>query len=163
MIFISIALILAVTATSSPAAPPSAAAPEAGPSAPATPVAPPAEPPAPRATSDPATYGFRFIPAAPKDPQAEPLIYAVYLNDRTLHSGGTIRIKVVTTPDVVKVVSRGGGRGGPIAEIAPGDFEASGALPVIPLIAQGATVNLQFVATGADGKSVTVTVPVRLR
>ncbi len=160
MIFISIALILAVSATASPAPLPSASTPEARPSAPAS---LPAEPPTPRATGDPATYGFRFIPPAPKDPQAEPLIYAVYLNDRTLHSGGTIRIKVVTTPDVVKVVSRGGGRGGPIAEIAPGDFEASGPLPVIPLIAQGATVNLQFVATGADGKSVTVTVPVRLR
>jgi hypothetical protein len=121
------------------------------------------EPPAPNASPSPDPYRYRFVPRQPDhvDPDA-PQIFAVYLNDRKLRSGGPIAIKVLTSENVVKVVSRSNGREGIVPAIAPGDFEASSKLPKIPFIAAGMTTLLEFVASTADGKSVSVKVPVKL-
>jgi len=70
---------------------------------------------------------------------------------------------VTTSPDVVKVVSRNGGREGVIPEVVPGDFEAASKLPKVPFIASGMTLDLEFVATGASGAKTTVRVPVKLK
>jgi hypothetical protein len=163
------------TATVAPSAEPSTlASPEPGAATSPLPAESPtaAESPLPAATSLPTpaphatpsvVYGYRFIPHLPKNPQpGQPLIYAVYLNAGTLRSGGPIDIKVNTTEDVVKVVSRGGSRAGTLSQVASGDFEANSKLPQIPLIAQGATIDLQFTASNADGKTFTVVVPVKL-
>jgi hypothetical protein len=126
------------------------------------PPTPPAASPAASPTADP--YAYRFVPRQPDHPAAGiPQIFAVYLNDQTLHSGGLILIKVATSPDVIRVVSRSGGREGVLQQAGPGDFEANSKLPKIPFIAEGMTTLLEFIASNADGKSVSVKVPVKLR
>ncbi len=91
-----------------------------------------------------------------------PQIFAVYLNDKKLRSQGPIDIKVATSPNVVKVISRSGGQVGVIPMVAAGDFEANSKLPKVPFIAQGVTVFLEFVATGPSGTTTSVRVPVQL-
>jgi len=131
------------------------------PSAAAEPVPGPSVTPSASATRDP--YKYRFVPRQPAVSEpGTPQIFAIFLNDQTLHGGGVIEIKVVTSPDVVKLISRSNGRQGVLPAIAPGDFEAISRLPKIPFIAAGMTTLLEFVAFTADGKSVSVKVPVKL-
>jgi len=144
----------APAATELPSAPPSGA-PTALPSAPAS--------AQPAATATPSPYHYRFVPhraahPAPGDPQ----IYAVYLNDKKLHSLGPIDIRVETSPEVVKVVNHNNGHDDVVPLVAPGVFVATGRLPKLPFIAEGMTVDLQFIATTADGRKTSVSVPVRL-
>ncbi len=118
----------------------------------------------PAASETPIPYTYRFVPSQPTNPApGTPAIYAVYLNDKKLHSQGPIDIKVSTSPDVVKVVSRSGGQEGVIPMVAPGDFEANSKLPKVPFIASGMTIYLDFVATGPTGIKTTVRVPVQLK
>lgn len=104
-------------------------------------------------------YKYRFVPRNSAR-AGEPTIYAVYMNDKKLHSLGQINIKVATSHDVVRVVSRSNGREGILPLIAPGDFEATSTLPKIPFIAAGMTVEIEFIATTATGRSAIVRVPV---
>jgi hypothetical protein len=96
---------------------------------------------------------------APGDPQ----IYAVYLNDYVLRSKGPILIRVFTNADVVKVISRSNGREGIVPKEAPGQFYAASVLPPIPFIASGMSIDLEFVASNAAGKTTSVSVPLKLR
>jgi len=105
------------------------------------------------------SYKYRFVPRNSAR-AGEPTIYAVYMNDKKLHSLGQINIKVATSHDVVRVVSRSNGREGILPLIAPGDFEATSTLPKIPFIAAGMTVEIEFIATTATGRSAIVRVPV---
>ncbi len=115
------------------------------------------------ATPSVSPYGYRFVPRQPAHPApGEPQIFAVYLNEKKLRSKGPIRIKVETSHDVVKVVSRSNGREGNLVLVAAGDFEATSVLPKIPFIAAGMSVDLEFVAIGADGRRTSVRVPVTL-
>ena len=107
------------------------------------------------------TYNYRFVPRNSAR-AGEPKIYAVYLNEKKLRSLGPIDIKVATTPDVVKVVSRSNGREGIIPLVTSGTFEATSVLPKIPFIAAGMTLEIEFIATTASGRSATVRVPVLL-
>jgi hypothetical protein len=181
-----VALVAAPSPTPSPGptspapispAPAGSAAPSTSPSAGAT-VIPSAAPTAfssaspqaspggatPAASDTPVPYTYRFVPRQPDNPApGTPAIYAVYLNDKKLHSQGPIDIKVTTSPEVVKVVSRSGGQEGVIPMVAPGDFEANSKLPKVPFIASGMTVYLDFVATGPTGIKTTVRVPVQLK
>jgi hypothetical protein len=142
------------------------ASPLPAPSASAMPAASASVPPpsgTPAATTAPEAYKYRFVPHQPSHPDAgTPQIFAVYLNDQTLHSQGPIQIKVTTSPNVVKVVTENGSRQGVIPQIVPGDFETNSKLPKVPFIASGMTLFLKFDATTADGASVTVRVPVKL-
>lgn len=118
---------------------------------------------APSSTTSPSPYSYRFVPRQPAHvTPGTPQIFAVYLNSKQLHSQGPILIKVSTSPDVVKVVSRSGSQEGLIPMVAPGDFEANSKLPKIPFIAAGVTVDLQFIATGPSGEKTTVSVPVKI-
>ncbi len=142
------------TPTAAPATP-ATAAPTLTPTA----VAPPA--PATAPTVNP--YKYRYVPRYRANRAADaPQIFAVYLNDKQLHSLGPIRIRVETTENVVKVVSRSNGRDGTIPPVAPGRFEATSVLPKIPFIAAGMSLDLQFIATTAAGKTSIVRVPVLL-
>jgi hypothetical protein len=144
------------------------------PSAPAQPPAPEtsplpspgvssSEPPEPVASPSPDPYKYTFVPRQPDHVDTDaPQILIVYLNDRKLRSRGPIMIKVVTSQNVVKVVTRSNGHEGLVPAVAPGDFEANSTLPKIPFIAAGMTTLLEFVAFTADGKSVSVKVPVKL-
>ena len=115
------------------------------------------------ATATPSPYHYRFVPHQPAHLAAgDPQIFAVYLNDKQLRSLGPIDIRVETSPEVVKVVSRSNGRDGIVPLVAPGVFVANGRLPKIPFIAEGMSLDIQFIATTADGRKVTVGVPVRL-
>ncbi len=129
-----------MTASTLPSIAPSASAPTT------------AKPPAP-------AYKYRFVPRNSAR-AGEPTIYAVYMNDKKLHSLGQINIKVATSHDVVRVVSRSNGREGILPLVAPGDFEATSTLPKIPFIAAGMTVEIEFIATTATGRSAIVRVPV---
>jgi hypothetical protein len=114
-------------------------------------------------TASPVPYLYRFVPHQPDHVTPDtPQIFAVYLNDKKLRSQGPIDIKVATSPNVVKVISRSGGQVGVIPMVAAGDFEANSKLPKVPFIAQGVTVFLEFVATGPSGTTTSVRVPVQL-
>lgn len=129
----------------------------------ATPVPTPTPTATPAPAATPSPYAYRFVPHQPAHlAPGQPQIFAVYLNAKTLRSHGPIRMKVETSPDVVKVVSRSNGREGTLALIAAGDFEAASVLPKIPFIAAGMSVDLEFVAIGADGRRTVVRVPVTL-
>ena len=120
-----------------------------------------AAPPTPAPTPTPPSYKYRFVPRGALR-AGEPKIYAVYLNDKKLRSLGPINIKVATTPDVVRVISRSNGREGIIPLVIPGDFEATSILPKIPFIAAGMTLEIEFIATTANGRTAIVRVPVLL-
>lgn len=162
--------VVAQAATPAPVATPTSGAsalPSATPAPVVTPVTPtPTPTPTPAHVSPPPTsapYGYRFVPRQPSHLAAgQPQIFAVYLNEKKLRSHAPIRIKVETSPDVVKVVSRSNGREGIVPLIAAGDFEATSVLPKIPFIAAGMSVELEFIATGPDGRKATVRVPVTL-
>lgn len=140
----------AAAATAAPAAEASAEATQASPS------------PTPEAS--PMPYAYRFVPRQPDNPApGTPQIFAVYLNDKKLHSLGPFDIKVATSPDVVKVVTGSGGQDGDLAMVAPGDFEATSKLPKVPFIAKGMIIYLQVIATGQSGVKTTVRVPVQLQ
>lgn len=153
------------TASVSPAAPSAPAVPEASALPAASPLpAPKAATPLPALTATPSPYKYRYVPGQPAHPgPGVPQIFAVYLNDDQLHSGGPILIKVTTSPDVVKVVSRNGGHEGVVPLVSPGDFEAVSKLPKVPFIAEGMTLDLEFVATSSSGMKTSVRVPVKLK
>jgi len=120
----------------------------------------PVEPIAPAS----AEYPYRFVPAQPATYAAgAPQIFAVYLNSHTLVSHGPIQIRVVTSGNVVKLVTHSNGQTGTVPKVRAGDFEAKSKLPAIPFIASGITTTLEFEATSASGKTVTVGVPVSLK
>lgn len=135
------------------------AGPSISPSVGATAIPAPVGTTAPTAT--PLAYKYRFVPHN-GGRAGGPTIYAVYMNDKKLRSLGPINIKVSTTPDVVKVVSRSNGREGIVPLITPGNFEATSTLPKIPFIAAGMTLEIEFIATTATGRTAIVRVPVLL-
>jgi hypothetical protein len=148
----------AAPAPTSQPAPPASTAPSLGPSG-----APSAPAPAATTSPSPSPYRYRFVPRQPDHPEpGATQILAVSLNDQQLHSRGPIAIKVETSPDVVKVVSKNGSQEGNIPMIAPGDFEAASTLPKIPFIARGISIRLEFIATAANGQTATVKVPVKI-
>jgi len=90
------------------------------------------------------------------------VIVAIYLNSQRLRSEGPILIKVDTNEAVVKVVSRSNGHEGGLPRVRSGEFEAVGKVPKLPAIAHGMTVDLEFIATSADGRKTSVRVPIKL-
>jgi hypothetical protein len=108
-------------------------------------------------------YKYRFTPAPnPAAASGSPEILEVDLNDKQLTPHGKIAMRVLTSPDVVKVITRSNGREGPLQQIGPGEFIANGSIPGIPFIAHGWKINIEFVATTADGRTTSVKVPVTL-
>lgn len=117
--------------------------------------------PIPAPSSD---YPYRFVPSQPASlATGAPQIFAVFLNSKSLVSHGPIAIRVVTSGNVVKLETNSNGQTGNVPKIRPGIFEAKSTLPAIPFIAAGVTTTLDFVATSASGKKVTVGVPVQLK
>ena len=107
---------------------------------------------------------YHFVPHPPAHMEpGDPQIYEVDLNDYVLRSKGPILIRVFTNADVVKVVSRSNGRDGVVPKEGPGRFYAASVLPPIPFIASGMSIDLEFVASNAAGKTTSVRVPLKLR
>ena len=96
-------------------------------------------------------------------PPGSPQILEVDLNSNVLKAQGDIDIRVLTSPDVVKVVSRSGGHSGEVHKVGDGEFVAAGKLPKLPFFVGGVSFNLEFIASTGDGRSTSVTVPVKLR
>jgi hypothetical protein len=105
----------------------------------------------------PLNYRTVFKPPATADP-AQPVILEIDLNEKVLHA--VIAIRVVTSENVVKVISRSNGRTGEITRVGPGEFEVAAKLPKVPF---AWNVTLEFVATTADGRSTSVKIPVRVK
>ncbi len=142
----------AAAPTPTPAATPSNA-PSAGPS------------PAPSPSSSPSANPFAYIVTPSPPPAGAPRIVEIALNDRVLHAGGMLLVRVTTSTDVTAVVARTWGREIAIPRGAPGYFAGQEQLPgtsVIPSFLLNRTYPIDFVARAADGRSTTVTVPVRL-
>ncbi|HZO93427.1 MAG TPA: hypothetical protein VFB22_06620 [Candidatus Baltobacteraceae bacterium] len=156
-----------VTPTPVPSAPagspPPSAAPSGAPQTPGGPATPTPAATAPPPLASPSPNPFRYV-VAPADPPASgPRIVQIALNDQTLHQGGPLMVRVTTSPDVTSVVARALGREIGIPESSPGIFAGMQQLPTgLPFFLLNRTYQVSFVATTADGRSASYTVPVRL-
>jgi hypothetical protein len=123
-----------------------------------TPV-PPTPTPQPSATPN----LFNYVVAPTPGPSGAPQIVEIALNDRVLHQGGMLLVKVTTSPDVATVVARTMGREIIVPQGAPGYFAGQEQLPGgIPFFLLNRTYQIEFVATTADRRATTFTMPVRL-
>jgi hypothetical protein len=105
------------------------------------------------------TYSYVFVPTVP---QSDPRIFKVELNSDRLQAGGSIAIRVTTTPDVVAVETGNGPRSGQLTQISPGVFTTLSTLPRLGGLAT-IKISLHFVSKTTDGRSSSVDVPVHYR
>jgi len=142
-----------------PTPPPLASAapsPAPSPAASTTPI-----PPSPQPSTTPNPFSYVVTPSPA--PAAGPRIVEIALNDKVMHMGGMLLVKVTTSPDVTAIVARTMGRQLGIPQAAPGLFAGQQQLPSgIPSWLLNRTYHIEFVATTADGHSVSYTIPVRL-
>jgi hypothetical protein len=108
------------------------------------------------AFADDPTYGYVFLPPATS---GTPRIRKVELNSDELHAGGTIAIRVTTTPDVVAVVTGSGKHQGTLERVGRGVFRGDSTLPHLGGFLR-VRVKLHFSATTADGREADAEVPV---
>ena len=157
-------LLVALMQTSPAPQPPPAPAPTAAPTAAPSPIAtttpvPPSPTPQPSATPSAFTYVVDPTPG----PSGAPRIIEIALNDRVLHKGGMLLVKVTTSPDVTAVVARTMGHEIAIPQGAPGYFAGQQQLPDgIPFFMLNRTYQVEFVATTADGRNTVFALPLRL-
>jgi len=119
--------------------------------------------PSPGAVASPAANPFRYVVAPPDPPAASPRIVEIALNDKTLHQGGSLLVRITTSPDVTAVVARTLGREIGIPQSSPGVFAGMQQLPTgIPFFLLNRTYQVDFVASTADGRSASYTLPIRL-
>ena len=107
---------------------------------------------------------FTYV-VAPPPPAAgnAPRIVEIAANDRVLHKGGMLLVRVTTSPDVARVLARTMGHEIYIPQMSPGVFSGQEQLPTgIPFFMLNRTYQIEIVATTADGRSASFTVPVRL-
>jgi len=142
---------------------PPVASPAPSPAATTTPVPPSPAPasPSPQPSGSPSPFTYVVSPAP--GPSGAPRIVEIALNDRVLHKGGPLLVRVTTSPDVTSVVARTMGRELGIPQGGPGYFSGQDQLPSsIPLFLLNRTYQIEFVAATADGRSTSYTLPVRL-
>ncbi|MEA2688564.1 MAG: hypothetical protein QOD51_1171 [Candidatus Eremiobacteraeota bacterium] len=148
-----------------PPAPPPVATPAPAPAATTTPIPPTPTPapatPAPQASASP--NPFAYVVAPGPGPAGAPRILEIALNDRVLHKGGLLLVRITTSTDVTTVVARTMGHEIAVPQGAPGYFAGQEQLPSgIPFFLLGRSYQVEFVATTADGRSTTYSLPVRL-
>ncbi len=140
-------------------APAASATPAPQPTATSTPV--PTPTPAP--TSVPTPNPFTYVVAPSPGPAGSPRIVEIALNDRVMHKGGILLVRVTTSPDVTAVVARTMGHEIGIPQGAPGYFAGQEQLPSdIPFFLLNRTYQIDFVASTADGRRTTYSMPLRL-
>ncbi len=148
-----------------PPAPPPALTPAPAPTATTTPAPPaptltPAPTPTPPATPNPFQY---VVPIPLPAPNVAPRITEIAANDRILHKGGLLLVRITTSQDVTRVIARTWNHEIGIPQISPGVFSGQETLPSnIPFFMLNRTYQIEIVATTADGRSASYTVPVRL-
>lgn len=107
----------------------------------------------------PTPYLYVYVPPASVPPSK---ILEIDLNDKTLHAPGEVRVRVLTTTDVVSVVVRAMGREISVPRVIPGLFAAEDKIPHVPFFLRGHTYDVDFIAASGDGKSTTITLPIDL-
>lgn len=159
---------------SPPATPPSEtapiAAPQSLPSSPPSPSAatpPPTSGPAPAAPSpSPPVNPFSYIINPPPTPATNPdgpHILQVAINDRRIHAGGPLLVRVVTSANVVGVEARALGRFIAIPQNAPGIFALAYTMPGgIPFWLLNRNYDIVIAAATADGRQTSVSFPMLL-
>jgi hypothetical protein len=144
-----------------PNAPPATAQPATpapSPAATTTPV-PPSPSPQPSGAPNP----FAYVVAPAPGPTGAPRIVEIAINDKVLHAGGMVLVKVTTSTDIVALVARTMGKEMGIPQASPGVFAGQQALPGgIPFFLLNRTYQIEFVATTADGRTISYSIPVRL-
>lgn len=129
---------------------------------PIPPTPPPAPTPTPLPTATPPHFGYVVDPSP--GPSGLPQIVEVSINDRTLHAGGMVLIKVTTSADVTSLFARTMGHQIGIPLIAPGVFAGQTQLPdQIPFFLLNRTYPIDFVATTSDGRTTTTSLPITLQ
>ncbi len=163
VLFVALAA-AAVSAQPGPSPSPSASsAPAAEPLA--TPAGPPSAAPSPAPTSP-----YHYIWTAPRanPPSPYPGLHApdireIDLSGQTLVTPGELRVRVLTSSDVVSVVAHTLGREIGIPRSDTGVFTLDANIPQVPSFLAGRTYDVDFVAAVPDGRSVTVTLPLGLQ
>jgi hypothetical protein len=119
--------------------------------------------PIPGAPSSPTPNPFTYVVAPQPGPSGAPRILEIALNDRVLHKGGMLLVRVTTSIDVTGLVARTLGHEVVIPQGAPGYFAGQQQLPSgIPFFLLGRDYQVEFVATTADGRTATYSLPIRL-
>jgi hypothetical protein len=117
--------------------------------------------PAPQASATPNLFNYVVEPSP--GPSGTPRFVQIALNEKTLHRGGMLLVRITTSPDVTTVVARTMGHEIAIPQGAPGYFAGQEQLPSsIPFFLLNRTYQVDFVASTADGRSATYSLPVRL-
>lgn len=110
-----------------------------------------------------ASAGYRYVITPTPNaaaPPGGPIIRQVALNKRHFRSHDEIRMKVLTSSDIVKVTNHELGHGGTLRKISDGVFEGSGRVTGIPFFLKKSHVDMHYTATTASGETITVTAPV---
>jgi len=106
-------------------------------------------------------YAYVVTPSRKAKPRSgEPRILRVQLNKQRFSSRDEIDMEVLTSPNVVRVVTRELNHGGTLHKAAPGVFRAHGPLTGLPSFVHGMHVTLHFTATTAGGDATSVNAPV---
>jgi len=146
-----------------PVAPPAqTATPAPVPTSTTTPV-PPTPAPSAAPTASPTPNPFTYVVEPSPGPAGAPRILEIAINDRVIHKGGLLLVRVTTSPDVTGVICRAMGHEIAIPMGAPGYFAGQEQIPnAIPGFLLNRTYQIEFVASTADGRSTVFAVPIRL-
>jgi len=121
----------------------------------------PLPPMTPSPVPSPTLFGYVVDP--PLDANATPRIVEIAINDRTLHQGQILLVKITTSTDVTALIARTMGHQIGIPIMSPGVFAGQQQLPSgIPSFLLNRNYQIEFVATTADGKTTVFAVPLRL-
>jgi hypothetical protein len=155
-------LLLALAPAPSPMPLPGPAAQNATPApAPASTTTPAPPTPTPQPSTSPNLFNYVVAPAP--GPGTGPQIVEIALNDRVIHKGGMLLVRVTTSTDVTAVIARTMGHEITVPQGAPGYFAGQEQMPSgIPFFLLNRTYQIEFVATTADGRSIAYTMPIRL-
>jgi hypothetical protein len=153
-------LLLALAPAPSPLPLPGPAAQNATPAPSPASTATPA-PPTPQPSPSPNL--FNYIVAPSPGPSSGPQIVEIALNDRVIHKGGLLLVRVTTSTDVTAVIARTMGHEIIVPQGAPGYFAGQEQMPsAIPFFLLNRTYQIEFIASTADGRSAVYTMPIRL-
>ena len=131
--------------------------------APPTPTPTPSVVPTPTPSPTASPILFNYIVAPTPGPSGAPQIVEIALNDRVMHKGGWLLVRVTTSLDVTAVFARAMGHDIGIPQGAPGYFAGQQQLPNgIPFFFLNRTYWVEFIASTADGRSASFSLPLRL-
>jgi hypothetical protein len=121
-------------------------------------------------TAPSATPAYRFIYRATPSPDTTPFpgpnapeINEIDLSDSTLVPPANIYGRILTSISVVRVTAQTMGADLNIPQISPGVFGLSASVPDVPSYLRNRSFDVTFVATVADGRVASVTIPLTIK